>query len=75
MGRRRSLLTSAFLPVDTVGTHFSPSSRIKQAFLGHSARGTGYTHDLLQMDDEWLKKLPAELLLEVSKRLLHDVKE
>ncbi|HYO87251.1 MAG TPA: IS66 family transposase [Candidatus Limnocylindrales bacterium] len=27
------------------------------------------------MDDEWLKKLPAELLLEVSKRLLHDVKE
>ena len=32
-------------------------------------------HDLLQMDDEWLKKLPAELLLEVSKRLLHDVKE
>ena len=32
-------------------------------------------HDLLQMNDEWLKKLPAELLLEVSKRLLHDVKE
>ena len=32
-------------------------------------------HDLFQMDDEWLKKLPAELLLEVSKRLLHDVKE
>jgi hypothetical protein len=31
-------------------------------------------HDLFQMDDEWLKKLPAELLLEVSKRLLHDVK-
>ena len=31
-------------------------------------------HDLLQMDDEWLKKLPAERLLEVSKRLLHDVK-
>ena len=30
-------------------------------------------HDLLQMDGEWLKKLPAELLLEVSKRLLHDV--
>ena len=28
-------------------------------------------HDLLQMDDEWLKKLPAELLLEVSQRLLH----
>ena len=27
------------------------------------------------MDDEWLKKLPAELLLEVSKRLLHDVTE
>ncbi|HNG14977.1 MAG TPA: transposase, partial [Accumulibacter sp.] len=27
------------------------------------------------MNDEWLKKLPAELLLEVSKRLLHDVKE
>ncbi len=32
-------------------------------------------HDLLQMDDEWLKKLSAKLLLEVSKRLLHDVKE
>ena len=32
-------------------------------------------HDLFQMDDEWLKKLPAELLLEVSKRLLQDVKE
>ena len=32
-------------------------------------------HDLLQMDDDWLKRLPAELLLEVSKRLLHDVKE
>ncbi len=31
-------------------------------------------HDLLQMDDEWLKKLPAERLLDVSKRLLHDVK-
>lgn len=31
-------------------------------------------HDLLQMDDEWLKKLPAERLLEVSRRLLHDVK-
>ncbi len=31
-------------------------------------------HDLFQMDDEWLKELPAELLLEVSKRLLHDVK-
>jgi len=31
-------------------------------------------HDLFPMDDEWLKKLPAELLLEVSKRLLHDVK-
>ncbi len=30
-------------------------------------------HDLLQMDDEWLKTLPTELLLEVSKRLLHDV--
>jgi len=27
------------------------------------------------MNDGWLKKLPAELLLEVSKRLLHDVKE
>ena len=32
-------------------------------------------HDLLQMDDEWLKRLPAVLLLEVSTRLLHDVKE
>jgi transposase len=32
-------------------------------------------HDLFEMDDEWLRKLPAELLLEVSKRLLHDVKE
>lgn len=31
-------------------------------------------HDLLQMDDEWLQRLPPELLLEVSKRLLHDVK-
>lgn len=31
-------------------------------------------HDLLQMDDEWLKKLPADRLLEVSRRLLHDVK-
>ena len=32
-------------------------------------------HDLFQMDDEWLKDLPAGRLLEVSKRLLHDVKE
>ena len=32
-------------------------------------------HDLFRLNDEWLKKLPAELLLEVSKRLLHDVKE
>jgi len=32
-------------------------------------------HDLLQMTDEWLKKLPAALLLEVPKRLLHDVQE
>ena len=32
-------------------------------------------HDLLQMNDEWLKGLPAERLLEVSKRLLDDVKE
>ena len=32
-------------------------------------------HDLSQMNDEWLKTLPAELVLEVSKRLLHDVKE
>ncbi len=32
-------------------------------------------HDLLQMNDEWLKKLPAERLVEVSKRLLDDVKE
>ncbi|HRF13678.1 MAG TPA: DUF6444 domain-containing protein, partial [Candidatus Accumulibacter phosphatis] len=32
-------------------------------------------HDLFQMDDDWLKGLPAELLLEVSKRLPHDVKE
>jgi transposase len=32
-------------------------------------------HDLLQMNDEWLTRLPAELLLEVSKHLLHDVKE
>ena len=32
-------------------------------------------HDLFQMNDEWLKKLPAELVLEVSKHLLHDVKE
>ena len=28
-----------------------------------------------KMNDEWLKKLPAERLLEVSKRLLDDVKE
>ena len=32
-------------------------------------------HDLFQMGGEWLKNLPEELLLEVSKRLLHDVKE
>jgi hypothetical protein len=32
-------------------------------------------HDLLQMDGEWLKRLSAELLLQVPKRLLHDVKE
>lgn len=32
-------------------------------------------HDLLQMDAEWLKKLPAARLLEVSIRLLDDVKE
>lgn len=32
-------------------------------------------HDLLQIDDEWLKWLPAERLLQVSKRLLYDVKE
>ena len=31
--------------------------------------------DLLQMDDEWLRKLPPEVLFEVSKRLLSDVKE
>jgi hypothetical protein len=31
-------------------------------------------HDLRQMDDEWLSSLPAPLLLEVSKRLLSDVK-
>jgi hypothetical protein len=28
-----------------------------------------------KMNDEWLKKLPAERLLEVPKRLLDDVKE
>ena len=32
-------------------------------------------HDLFQMTNEWLKKLPAERLLEVSQRLLDDVKE
>ena len=32
-------------------------------------------HDLLQMDAEWLKKLPEERLLDVSIRLLEDVKE
>ena len=32
-------------------------------------------HDLFQMTDEWLQKLPADLLLEVSRRLLHDVQE
>lgn len=31
-------------------------------------------HDLRQMDEDWLKSLPAPLLLEVSKRLLNDVK-
>ncbi|KFB76793.1 hypothetical protein ACCUM_3268 [Candidatus Accumulibacter phosphatis] len=31
--------------------------------------------DLFQRNDEWLKKLPMERLLEVSKRLLYDVKE
>jgi len=31
--------------------------------------------DLFQMNDKWLKKLPAEQLLEVSKRLLHGAKE
>jgi len=31
-------------------------------------------HDLRQMDEDWLKSLPAPLLLEVSKRLLSDVK-
>ncbi|HNO72788.1 MAG: hypothetical protein J5X22_09080 [Candidatus Accumulibacter sp.] len=32
-------------------------------------------HDLLEMDAAWLKKLLAERLLEVSIRLLDDVKE
>ncbi|MEF8714007.1 MAG: hypothetical protein V5B39_10675 [Accumulibacter sp.] len=32
-------------------------------------------HDRFQINDERLKKLLADLLLEVSKRLLHDVKE
>jgi len=31
-------------------------------------------HDLKQMDEDWLKGLPPALLLEVSKRLLADVK-
>ena len=31
-------------------------------------------HDLKQMDEDWLKSLPPALLLEVSKRLLADVK-
>lgn len=31
-------------------------------------------HDLQQMDEDWLKSLPPALLLEVSKRLLADVK-
>jgi hypothetical protein len=31
--------------------------------------------DLFQMNNKWLKKLPAEQLLEVSKRLLHGAKE
>ncbi len=31
-------------------------------------------HDLRQMDEDWLKSLPAPVLLEVSKRLLSDVK-
>jgi hypothetical protein len=31
-------------------------------------------HDLMQMDEDWLKSLPPALLLEVSKRLLADVK-
>ncbi|HRD86732.1 MAG TPA: hypothetical protein PK752_00530 [Accumulibacter sp.] len=32
-------------------------------------------HDLFQMNDEWLTKPPPQLLLQVSKRLSHDVKE
>ena len=32
-------------------------------------------HDLIQMDGAWLKKLKPEALLEVSNRLLDDVKE
>lgn len=31
-------------------------------------------HDLKQMDEEWLQRLPPEMLLAVSKRLLADVK-
>jgi transposase len=31
-------------------------------------------HDLQQMDDNWLQSLPSPVLLEVSKRLLSDVK-
>ena len=31
-------------------------------------------HDLRQMSEDWLKSLPAPVLLEVSKRLLSDVK-
>lgn len=30
---------------------------------------------LFQMNHEWLTKLPAELLLEASKRRLHDTEE
>ncbi|EXI83878.1 MAG: hypothetical protein AW12_02516 [Candidatus Accumulibacter sp. BA-94] len=32
-------------------------------------------HDHSQMNDEWLKKPPAKLFLEMWKQLLHDVKE
>ena len=32
-------------------------------------------HNQFQMNDKWLKKLPVELVLEVSNRLLHNVKE
>ena len=32
-------------------------------------------HDLRQMDEDWLEKLPEEMLRQVSTRILKDLKE